>query len=117
VDSKTVLLSQVSYIAMCLDNHVTTPKRPHYEHSKSTNYTLNTTKAAQKMITATEQDLDVEAEFRAGNHMMKFTFVHIYLIYLPSVCPICANRFNAYRLFNYKIISILSKILSGLKYS
>jgi hypothetical protein len=54
-------------------NHVTTPRRPHYEHSKSTNYTLNTTKAAQKMISATEQDLDVEAEFRAGNHMMKFT--------------------------------------------
>jgi hypothetical protein len=52
-------------------NHVTTPKRPHYEHSKSTNYTLNTTKAAQKMISATEQD--VEAEFRAGNLMMKFT--------------------------------------------
>ena len=54
-------------------NHVTTPRRPHYEHLKSTNYTLNTTKAAQKMISATEQDLDVEAEFRAGNHMMKFT--------------------------------------------
>jgi len=54
-------------------NDVTTPRRPHYEHSKSTNYTLNTTKAAQKMISATEQDLDVEAEFRAGNLMMKFT--------------------------------------------
>jgi hypothetical protein len=33
----------------------------------------NTTKAAQKMISATEQDLDVETEFRAGNHMMIFT--------------------------------------------
>jgi hypothetical protein len=54
-------------------NHVTTPRKPHYEHSESTNYTLNTTKAAQKMISATEQDLDVEAEFRAGNLMMKFT--------------------------------------------
>ena len=44
-------------------NHVTTPRRPHYEHSESTNYTLNTIKAAQKMISATEQDLDVEAAF------------------------------------------------------
>lgn len=54
-------------------NQVTTPSRPHYEFSKSTNYTLNATKAAQTIISATEQDLDVEAEFRAGNRMMKLS--------------------------------------------
>jgi hypothetical protein len=89
-------------------NHVTTPRRPHYEHSESTNYTLNTTKAAQKMISATEQDLVSCRFFR-----MKFTMsrpfasmvkavLYIFILNICLVCPICANRFNVYRHFNMK---------------
>ncbi|CAG2197511.1 unnamed protein product [Mytilus edulis] len=37
-----------------------------------TKYTLNTTKAAQKMVDATEQ-MDVQAEFKRGTLVMKFT--------------------------------------------
>ena len=50
-----------------------TPSSQQNECITVTNYTLNKNKAAQKMINATNQEMNVEAEFKRGTLVLNFT--------------------------------------------